>query len=64
LHSRIGAYKEAEVGACSEEMATELAYHFDRCGNLNKTIKYLELAGERAIARRAYHREMRRFLPA
>ena len=36
------------------EIAAELAYHFSRCGGKAGALKYLELAGQRAVAQRAY----------
>jgi len=55
LHSRIAAHKEAEYGERSEEIAAALAYHYGRCGNSDKTLRYLELAGHQARARHAFH---------
>jgi DNA-binding winged helix-turn-helix (wHTH) protein len=54
LHLRIGTYKEAQYGARGDEIAAELAYHYGRCGNSDKTLRYLELAAQQAIGRRAF----------
>jgi len=55
LHSRIGAYKENEYGSRSREIAAELAYHYGRSGNSTKALQFLELAGQRAVERGAFH---------
>jgi DNA-binding winged helix-turn-helix (wHTH) protein len=54
LHLRIGTYKEAEYGSHGDENAAELAYHYGRCGNSDKTLRYLELAAQQAIGRLAF----------
>ena len=54
LHSHIATYKEAEYGERGDENADELAYHYGRCGNSDKTLRYLELAAEQAIGRLAF----------
>lgn len=46
--------REAAFGEHASEIAAELAYHYERCGNAELTLRYLELAGERAVARSAY----------
>jgi DNA-binding winged helix-turn-helix (wHTH) protein/tetratricopeptide (TPR) repeat protein len=54
LHERIATRKEVGYGAQTEEVAAELAHHYGLCGKKAKAIKYLEIAGARAIARRSY----------
>ena len=54
LHRRVAEREEGAWGPCAAEIAVELAYHYQRCGNQAKVVKYLELAGERAFARRAF----------
>jgi DNA-binding winged helix-turn-helix (wHTH) protein/tetratricopeptide (TPR) repeat protein len=54
FHRRIAERFEAAWGDRAAEIAAELAYHFDRCGNKAETLKYLELAGQRAVAQGAY----------
>jgi tetratricopeptide (TPR) repeat protein len=53
-HWRIAQREEAAFGARAGEIAAELADHYKRCGDLSKVFTYLVLAGERAVARRAY----------
>ena len=55
LHCRIADRGEQAYGEDVGDVAVELAYHYRRCGNKTKAIEYLDLAGERAAARRAYH---------
>ena len=54
LHRRIAERRETAWADRAAEIAAELAYHFGRCGDQAKALKYLELAGQRAIAQRAY----------
>ena len=54
LHRRIARRQEKGWGDRAAEIAAELAYHFGRCGDKARALKYLELAGQRAVARRAY----------
>ncbi|MBV8771716.1 MAG: AAA family ATPase [Deltaproteobacteria bacterium] len=55
LHRRIAEREEQAYKENPENVAVELAYHYRLGGNRIKTVKYLELAAERATARRAYH---------
>ena len=55
LHRRIAEREEEAYCDNLGEVAVELAYHYRLCANKTKTLKYLELAAERATARRAYH---------
>jgi predicted ATPase len=54
LHRRIAQREETAYGERTSEIASELAHHYIRCGDKPKAIKYLEIAGGRAIDRRAY----------
>jgi predicted ATPase len=54
LHRRIAERQEAAWGDHAAEIAAELAYHFGRCGDKAKALKHLQLAGQRAVAQRAY----------
>ena len=53
-HRRIAKREEAGYAERAAEIAAELAYHFGRCGDKARAQKYLQLAAERAVARRAY----------
>jgi DNA-binding winged helix-turn-helix (wHTH) protein len=54
LHSRIAAYLEDQHGERSGEIAAELAYRYGRCGNSDKTLRYLELAGKHSVEKHAF----------
>jgi tetratricopeptide (TPR) repeat protein len=54
LHRRIAERQETAWSDRAAEIAAELAYHFGRCGDKTKALKYLELAGQRAVTQRAY----------
>jgi DNA-binding winged helix-turn-helix (wHTH) protein len=54
LHQRIAQRQATGWGDRAAEIAAELAYHYGRCGEKAETLKYLELAGQRAVAQRAY----------
>ena len=64
LHRRIADRGEQAYGEDVGDVAVELAYHYRRCGNKTKAIEYLDLAGERAAARRAYHEAERHYRDA
>jgi predicted ATPase len=53
-HRRIAERLEAAWGEGVKEIAAELAFHYGCCRNKPKALTYLELAGELAVARRAY----------
>ena len=55
LHGRIGARLEAGYGAQAGEIATQLAVHFERGGEVQRAVHYLQQAGEHATRRNAYH---------
>jgi len=53
LHARVGARLEAAYGARSADFAAELAMHFDRSGDVDRAVRYLEQAGTTAVRRNA-----------
>jgi DNA-binding winged helix-turn-helix (wHTH) protein/predicted ATPase len=53
LHTRVGLRLEAGYGERSGELAAELAMHFERGRDLEKAVRYLDAAGQIAIARNA-----------
>jgi hypothetical protein len=54
LHQRIGERLEAGYGARTNEVAGELALHFQRSRDRRRAVQYLEQAAVRAYDRRAY----------
>ncbi len=60
-HRRIAEREERAYGQDASQIASELAYHYHRCGNSELTLKYLELAGERAVERNAYREAERHY---
>src|SRR5262245_4469353 len=55
LHRRIGTRLEAGYGARAGEIAPQLALHFERGGETDQAVHYLQQAGENAARRHAYH---------
>jgi predicted ATPase len=55
-HLRIGERKEVGYGKRNDEIATELAVHFEQGRDYRRAVQYLHLAGENAT-RRSAHRE-------
>ncbi|NOT53365.1 MAG: AAA family ATPase, partial [Deltaproteobacteria bacterium] len=55
-HLRIGERKEAAYGKRKDEIATELAVHFEQGRDYRRAVQYLHLTGENAT-RRSAHRE-------
>ncbi len=55
-HLRIGERKEAAYGERKEEIASELAVHFEQGRDYRRAVQYLQLAGENAT-RWSAHRE-------
>jgi tetratricopeptide (TPR) repeat protein len=53
VHRRIAMREEAGYGERAGEVASELAHHYSCANDKSKVIKYLGLAGERAVARGA-----------
>jgi tetratricopeptide (TPR) repeat protein len=56
LHRLIGERTEAAYGTQAQEIAAELAVHFERGRDYRRAIQYLQQAGENAI-RRSAHQE-------
>ena len=52
-HQRIGERKEAGYGQRAEEIAAELAVHFEEGRDYQRAVQYRRLAGENAIRRHA-----------
>jgi len=53
LHRRVGVRLEAGYGDRSNEIAAELAMHFDRGRDVERAVRYLHAAGQNAIGRNA-----------
>ena len=53
LHQRIGERAETAYGSRAEEIAAELAIHFERGRDIPRAIQYLQFAGENAVRRSA-----------
>ena len=45
LHQRIGQRAEGAYGARADEISAELAMHFERSGDTQRAVQYLQLAG-------------------
>ena len=54
LHERIAARTEQAYGQRAAEIAAELANHYRQANRPDKALRFLELAAERAVERRAY----------
>ena len=53
LHARVGARLETAHGPRSVEIAAGLAMHFERSGDADRAVRYLERAGANAVRRNA-----------
>lgn len=53
LHIRVGLRLEAGYGERSSELAAELAMHFERGRDLERAVRYVDAAAQKAIARNA-----------
>jgi predicted ATPase/predicted Ser/Thr protein kinase len=49
LHEEVGTALETLVGEDVEEVAVQLAWHFEEAGVIPKAIQYLQQAGDRAV---------------
>ena len=58
LHEHAAQAIEALYPERLEDHLTELAYHFDRGGNLRKAVEYLGRAGQRAVEQAAFSEAM------
>jgi DNA-binding winged helix-turn-helix (wHTH) protein/predicted ATPase len=55
LHRSIGAQLEASYNAQAGEIAAQLAVHFERAGEVERDIQYLQQVADNATQRNAYH---------
>src|SRR5262249_39086246 len=55
LHGHIGARLEVGYGAQAGEIATQLAVHFERGGEVQRAVHYWQQAGDNATRRHAHH---------
>jgi predicted ATPase len=55
LHRRIGARLEAGYGARAGEIAAQLAVHYERGGEVEQAVRYLQQAADNATRRNAHH---------
>jgi predicted ATPase len=55
LHQRIGTRLEAGYGAQTEEIAAQLALHFERAWETERAVRAWQQAGEQAARRNAHH---------
>jgi hypothetical protein len=53
LHRRIGEALETALGSTTDEVAAELAHHFEQGAEFAKAVKYLRLAARTALRRHA-----------
>lgn len=51
LHQFVGESIESTCGTDTEEVAAELAVHFEQCRDAERAVKYLSLAAQRALRR-------------
>jgi len=54
-HGRIAARLEAAYGIRAAEIGFELAFHFERSGDVDRAVPYLEQSAARAVQRAAAH---------
>ena len=55
LHRRIGVCLEAGYGTRAGEIAAQLAIHFERGGEVERAVRYLQQAADNATWRNAHH---------
>src|SRR5262249_19917379 len=55
LHRQVGARLEAGYGARAGEIATQLALHFERGGEVARAVHFLQQAADTATRRQAHH---------
>ena len=55
LHQRIGARLEAGYGARAGDIAAQLAVHFERGGEVERAVRYLQQVADNATRRNAHH---------
>jgi DNA-binding NtrC family response regulator/tetratricopeptide (TPR) repeat protein len=61
LHRTIGTHLERAHPDSSREIAAELATHFDRGGDAARAVRYLEQAGNAALANSSHHEAIDHF---
>ncbi len=54
LHERIGSAIEASFAQSIDDHLSQLAHHYSRSSNVEKTVEYLDRAGRQAIMRGAF----------
>ncbi len=54
-HYQIGSRKEVGYGNHANEIAAELALHFEQGRDYSKAVRYLQQAGENAVTKNAFH---------
>ena len=64
LHERIGRRLESAYGDTAAERAGELALHFQKARDDERTVRYHRLAAEHAAGRSAYHEVITHLTPA
>ena len=64
LHRRIGKREERAYGDRANEIAVELAAHFEQSRDYSDAIKYRQLAGENAARISAHHEAIKHFARA
>jgi predicted ATPase len=55
LHRRIGLCLEAGYGAQAGDIASQLAFHFEHGGEIERAVHYLQQASDSATRRNAHH---------
>jgi predicted ATPase len=55
LHQRLGVRLEAGYGAQAGEIASRLAFHFERGGELYRAVRYLQQVADNATRRNTHH---------
>ncbi len=61
LHRRVGDYEERMHGARAQEIASELAVHFERGGDLTRAVQYRQHAGHNALRQHGYQEAIAHF---
>jgi hypothetical protein len=64
MHERAGAALESLYGIQLDDHLNELAHHYERSGNTQKAIEYLQRAGQQAMQRSAHSEAIKLFTTA
>jgi predicted ATPase len=64
LHERAGAALESLYAMQLDDHLSKLAYHYERSGNTQKAIEYLQRAGQQAVQRSAHGEAIKLFTTA